>query len=48
LRQFELALDQIAVFARTDARIPLCKPMQFSDQHGDNLEIESEWPEQKS
>lgn len=39
----KLKLDQIAVFARADAKIPLCKPMEFTDQHGTQFEMDSVW-----
>ena len=38
-----LALDKMAVFAKSGTKIPLCKPVQFTAQHGDRLQIESNW-----
>jgi alpha-D-xyloside xylohydrolase len=38
-----LALDKMAVFAKLGTKIPLCKPVQFTEQHGDRLQIESNW-----
>lgn len=40
---FGLALNEMAVFARVGSSIPLCKPVQFSGQHGAELEIERVW-----
>ncbi|MFT5656183.1 MAG: alpha-D-xyloside xylohydrolase [Arenicella sp.] len=38
-----LALDKMAVFAKLGTKIPLCKPVQFTEQHGERLQIESNW-----
>ena len=38
-----LALDEMAVFAKSGTKIPLCKPVQFTAEHGNHLQIESTW-----
>jgi len=43
VRQMNLELDQIAVFTRVGSQIPLSKAVQYTDQYGGSIDVESVW-----
>jgi alpha-D-xyloside xylohydrolase len=38
-----LLLDEIAVFARVGAKIPLCEAVEYTDQYGDEIQCSGFW-----
>ena len=43
VHKLNLALDEIAVFARVGAKIPLSKSVQYTDQHQASIDVETVW-----